>query len=930
MGTVLTQNNFTAGEITPSLGGQVDLASYRTGVARGLNWLVNYHGGLFNRPGTKFVDPAKFTDKETILIPFQFSVEQTYMLEVGDLYIRFISNGGYLFDGPAKVEVATPYLASEVAKLGFTQSADVLTLFHRNHPIAEVRRFSNTDWRFEDFINTGGPFEALNLNDANTIYSSGQSGTVTLTSNFDVFNDNQIGKLIKLDQQTSGEVTSWVQRQEVQVGDKTYNAGAYYEATQADPIGTTMAQTGDIPPTHLEGEIWDGPNENLPGDNRDAIIGVKWRYLHSGFGIARIDSITDARNAIATVVTTIPESIVGGTTPATDWDFPGQTTNKIYVLAPAPTSNIVSDFTVKLLATTGSLGTNVPEETLLYPSQWTINFGTNTVTLAEEPKTPDPDGGSDLPRDVKITQKGSVRETYKWAFEPWRDDSGYPQCGAYYQQRIVTASTRELPQTLWLSRVDSFPDFSQSRPLLADDSMRFDVNSQQVNEIHNMVPLDGLLVLTRGGVFAINRGSDTAITPETPPSVPLQTYDGAEQIRPIATASTVLYVEEGGQIVRDLEYQFGSNSFQGSDLTVRASHLFEFRKIVTWAYAKKPHKVIWVVFDDGTMAALTFLKEQQVWGWTPQETNGLAKWVETVPENGQDAIYFVIERNGQRYVERLEERRHEDFRDSFFVDSGLTYDGRNKTDTQMKVTADSYTYPDAGVATTDADYFDAGMVGRTLQFWNKREETDSAGVIVELMDYHTAIITGFTDARNVDIQFLVAFPESLQDAFTKDWGLTAVTVSGLDHLEGETVSVLADGSVVDQEVVSGGSITLQSPATVIHAGLGYQSVGQTLDVELAPPPETYRNKRKVINKLLMVVRDTNGMKAGTRLDRLEILKARTDDDFYGSPPAKKNGIIEIDTTGEWNRPGRVYFVQDSPLPAEVLSVNPEFAVSETN
>lgn len=906
----LKQPSMSAGELSPSLYARTDLEVYRTGLSRCENFFVGYQGGVKRRSGFRFIGQCK-TNQETILIPFQFSTQQTYVLEVGPQYIRFIANGAYVEDGGVPVEVATPYLNGDLSRLTYTQSADVLTLFHKSYPVAELRRTSAIDFEYTVFSNQLGPFETINSNEANTIYASAQSGTVTLTANFSAFNDNVVGKLLYLEQQTSGEVRTWVQRMSVSPGDKIYYAGNYYECTEAPVSEGNAAQTGDTPPTHLEGEIWDGPGELLPDDNRDSVIGVKWRYLHSGFGIVRIDSYSSATVATGTVITTIPESAVGGTIPAEEWEFLDQSTQKTFTLStPDPTSSLATDFSVTLNEVGGSRTAS-----LSYISEWTINFDTNQVTLVNEPNTyfvNDPPPNSNA--DVVINQKSVVRETYKWAFEPWREDTGYPQCGTYYQQRLTFASTLNLPQTIWLSVTDSFNSFRTSRPLLADDTMRFDVNSLQVNEIYNLAPLNALLAFTAGGVWSLNQGSNDVITPENPPSVRIQSYDGAAPIRPIITGSTGLYVQDGGQIVRDIGFDFSNDAFVGNDLTVRSAHLFEGREIVSWAYAKNPDKIIWVVFSDGEMAAFTYLREQSVWGWAPCSTDGDVKSLTVIREGSYDIVYAVINRGGVNYVERLEEWMKTDRRDNFFVDSGLTYDGRETTGITLTISATNYTYPNTCTVTASSNYFDVGMEGRDLIFDDGENKT-----IITIDRYSSATsVTGV-------IQKVV--PDLFQNTPTTEWGLGATVFSGLDHLEGKIVSAFSDGADVGDYVVTGGSITLPSSGVVVSVGLKYEATIQTLDLELEQYPATTRTKRNIINKVYAYVRNTMALKGGTQIDSLYDLESREDED-YNTPPNLKTDVIEINCDSKWNRGGRVILFQDRPVSAEVLAIMPEITQSE--
>ncbi|MDH8410007.1 hypothetical protein QIG85_26420, partial [Klebsiella pneumoniae] len=111
------------------------------------NFIVRQSGGIENRPGFRFLGSAKYADRYCRLIPFQFSVSQTYALELGDHYFRVWSNGALVTDGGSPVEVATPWPVSVISELKFTQSADVMTVCHNDYRPFEIRRYGEADWR---------------------------------------------------------------------------------------------------------------------------------------------------------------------------------------------------------------------------------------------------------------------------------------------------------------------------------------------------------------------------------------------------------------------------------------------------------------------------------------------------------------------------------------------------------------------------------------------------------------------------------------------------------------------------------------------------------------------------------------------------------------------------------------------------------------
>lgn len=89
-------NNFVAGEVSPRVLTRTDLVAHKNGAKRMRDVLPTIQGGFKGRPGTRFVARARYGNKVCHLIPFKFSVTQTYVIEAGDLYFRYFTQGGRL------------------------------------------------------------------------------------------------------------------------------------------------------------------------------------------------------------------------------------------------------------------------------------------------------------------------------------------------------------------------------------------------------------------------------------------------------------------------------------------------------------------------------------------------------------------------------------------------------------------------------------------------------------------------------------------------------------------------------------------------------------------------------------------------------------------------------------------------------------------
>lgn len=157
------QTNFTAGELSPRLHSRVDFEKYFAGLETLENFIIFPHGGISRRPGTKFVAEVKDSTKKTRLIPFEFSDEETYVLEFGDQYFRIYKDGGRIESPPGTpVEVSTSYVEADLFALQFAQSADVMWVTHPSYKPQKITRTSDTSWLINNYAPTSDPFTSAN------------------------------------------------------------------------------------------------------------------------------------------------------------------------------------------------------------------------------------------------------------------------------------------------------------------------------------------------------------------------------------------------------------------------------------------------------------------------------------------------------------------------------------------------------------------------------------------------------------------------------------------------------------------------------------------------------------------------------------------------------------------------------------------------
>lgn len=139
------QTNFNGGEWSPLAYGRVDNDAYKRSLATCKNYIPTVQGGLTRRPGTAYVAPTK-SNATARLVAFEFSNTQTYVLEFGDLYVRFYTNDGQLMSGGVPYEITTLYSIADVWGLSFTQSADTLYIAHKSYFPRKLQRLGPTSW----------------------------------------------------------------------------------------------------------------------------------------------------------------------------------------------------------------------------------------------------------------------------------------------------------------------------------------------------------------------------------------------------------------------------------------------------------------------------------------------------------------------------------------------------------------------------------------------------------------------------------------------------------------------------------------------------------------------------------------------------------------------------------------------------------------
>jgi hypothetical protein len=260
----------------------------------------------------------------------------------------------------------------------------------------------------------------------------------------------------------------------------------------------------------------------------------------------------------------------------------------------------------------------------------------------------------------------------------------FPATATYHEQRRLFAGTDNNQQTVYATRNGTESNLTSSLPSRDDDALKFKLAALQQNRIRHLIPLTDLIALTASGEWRIFADGAAAITPTSLSTKP-QGYTGASNVQPAVTVGSILYVQAQGSRIRELGYggDSANNGYKSIDISIMAPHLFNGFTITDIAYAKAPEQIMWAVRNDGTLLGMTYVPDQQVYGWHQHTTDGLYESVCVIPEGNEDATYVVVKRtiNGRtvRIIERLAGRLFTDAKDAYFVDCGATYDGTPAT-----------------------------------------------------------------------------------------------------------------------------------------------------------------------------------------------------------------------------------------------------------
>ena len=848
----LAQNSFNGGVWSPILQGRTDFAKHGSAVRRLENFIVWPHGPAQYRPGFKYMAETKTSSVASILIPFEFSVTQAYMIEAGNLYFRFYKNQEQIESAGSPYEIVTPYETADLSELKWCQSADILYLFHPDYNTRKLSRTGHTSWTIAEVNWNPGPMSEQDINPDATLTLDAVTGEdINFTSGSSVFLEGDIGRII----------TSGVGR--ASITDLTSGSIAVCDILDdfaaVGPIASGSWAMGGSPNSALTPNIKEpvGAICTITSSNGSEILtdisrlGVNW-WAPSGSGTDEYYLLNTATGAYTTtkpgkIYEDNISSVEGtlGSLGVKQWAWGNNDAlgyNTIYVRGSAgadPDANpLVSPVKIFQRATLSASSDMFRAADV--GKFVRINSGVIKITTYNS---------ADAVRGEILSVLNSISESTSWTLESsmWNSTNGYPRTGTFFEERLMVAGSNAFPETVWGSVVG---DYQNHTPGINDsDAVQFSILGRKVNVIRWIEPGDYLIIGTSGSEWRLGP-EDTGI-PITPLNVVAKqlTTKGCADITPVTIGGSTLFVQRVGRKIRELSFDFAKGETGGylaPDLTQLAENLTE-GGITKFDYQQEPFSTIWTVIDGDNLLGLTYLRDEDVVAWHEHPMTGtdIVEDIAVIPGDGYDEPWAIINRtiNGStaRYVECMQKVFTDDAEtyaankglNAFLVDSGITYNG-----------------------------------------------------------------------------------------------VSTSTITGLDHLEGKEVAVLADGAVQASKTVSSGEITLDKASTVVHVGLLYTGLIKTLRIDANLEDGTAQGRPKRIVDMVVRVKDSGVFKVGRGEDNLRNIQNPARSLVFGEAPPLFSGDLDTRYEGSFDREGQLFIVQDKPVPLTVQSIYPKTEIND--
>lgn len=927
------KSNFSGGKFSGSIFGRVDNERYQTGLEECKRYIPTIQGSLARCPGTYYIGDTKTAADKARLLPFEFSNTQAYIIEMGDTYARFFKNRGQIEDGGSPYEITSPFALADLFDVKYTQSADILYLVEDGYFPKKLSRISDTNWSIDSLDFNDGPYLAKQ-NVGNklvpdvTMTPDATSGTVNVRSgpSISVTNcaDNGSG-IIRVTGTSHGFVT----------GDKVGIEGV---AGTTEANGSWTVTKVDADNIDLDGSTFS--NAYISGGIllpyafglNDTDDGGRWvRIKHSStWGWGRVSSVNNYGS-----VQVVTESNFGGTTASSDWRLGAFTTDLGFPKAVA--------FHEDRLCFFGAGG--APGTIFLSKSGDYENFSPTAT-----------DGTITDDDAISATLNASKVNVGIWLSS---DEKGLlaGTTGGEWLIRGATTTEALSPTNISAKKTSNYGS-ADIQPIVAEKSTIFAQRTgKKLREMTYFFEQDGF------------RAPDLTVLSED------ITKNGITEMAFMPEPQAVIWsVRDDGVLLgctyeRDIdgiragwhEHTIGGSSdAAGSSAEVESiaiipsqdDSMYELwmtvKRYVNGA-ALRHVEFLTKIFDEQTDQEDAIFLDSALTYDSPIAISGITKaspCVVTTATHGfsdGDKVRFkeivgMTELIGDTYkIENststtFELTELEDIRTDLLDGTyRWTASGSGTNEYYMELAAGgdpSVSQPD--YLKENATLISTAVLGSlTAGTWNYGDN-DTLGystIYIRMSDNSDPDTkpSGYVESFVYDDIDSSAFTTYASGGEVRK---LVSTVTGLDHLEGESVDILADGAVLASETVSSGSITLDTESTTVQIGLGYNSDAKLLRMEAGSADGTALGKTRRTHRTGFLVHRSLGLKVGMSFTDLDEITFRTSSDEMDRAPELFTGVVDHRLESDYDTENQICWRQDSPLPSTILAVMPQMVTQD--
>lgn len=526
---------------------------------------------------------------------------------------------------------------------------------------------------------------------------------------------------------------------------------------------------------------------------------------------------------------------------------------------------------------------------------------------------------------VEIKQAVGTSATKDWRLGAFSTTTGYPAVAVFYSDRLTLLGVPSEPQGVFASKSSEYENFALSAidgTVFANNALTLYLSSNTVNIPKWAVPIGrDLIVGTSATEWQIGANTSGEAFVATTATARETTTTGSASLGAVKVDGTALFVSKTQRSIGKIDYSFDRDNYGADTANLYGDHIMR-GGVKQIAYVREPENRLLCVMKNGDMLTMSYKPNQNVQGWTRYRTNGKIKSVAVIPSviDQRNDIYVIVERvvNGvkRKFTEVLDHPFdiEDTLDDANFLDCGIKYDGRSSPDADLTISAAS------GAVTITAS---ASVFGSASADDDVRIGTALARITVvnSATEIEATILSDYT------------FPLSVESG---EWTLLRRidTLDRLWHLEGQLVSVTADGVPHPDRTVQSGTIQLDDKYHVVSLGYGYTGRLVTKMFNAGNNIGTAQGLIKRFSRVVLHFYNTLGGFIGgidynlKNVKNMTEIQYRSVNDRMDQPPPLRSGFFEEVWPVGYERDGSIVIEQRQPLPMTVIAVMPKLNTYE--